>query len=255
MAKNETKMDEKDNKKPFTITVEEHQQFNPICESKYVTSSDLCKALNALFHSVFSDYEGSTFEMINNRPTIALFFNQREEKKDGLFAATTRTVPTSNTGIDTVDRLRQMDNKQRYGDRYYLTEEGKDGLAKFVSTMFINGRTGSVDWKRIVTQVSSNPGQNFYYGAMATQYTKVSGLDVDRLVSEIYGVVGEDGVRWAYTTGVKTSLAMVSGNMMGAGNVPNVYMLEIKKISEEELQKLCNALGIAGAAGGLDMIR
>ncbi len=246
----QTESNEKANesKGEFKIVVQEHEPFDAITDSTYMTSTAFGEKVSALFKSVFRDCEGCAFEINQQgQAYIAVYFNHNEAPEDGRAAAVSRDVgTTSNIHNETVKRVRNNDNRNRFGDRYYLTNEGKEGIDDFLFDYLINRNNGKIQWDRITADVSQ---QGQMYGQRALQYTKVSMLDPVKLASVIFGDTDENGERVEYGVSV-----LKSAPQMSIGNFQPVWILEIKRVFEKSLVGVCNSLGLAPSSG-LNIIR
>lgn len=235
-------------KKDIKIAVLEHEPFMPITDSMFITSTEFCEKVSALFKSIYSDCQGCAFE-INQQGLafISVFFNHNEAQDEIRKAAVSRNLGTdSNLQNETVRRIRSNDSRNRYGDRYYLTEDGKTGIDDFLFDHLINRNTGKIDWSKIVADVSQ-PSQ--YFNQRPIAYTKVSMLDPRKLATLIYGDTDENGDKLEYAVQVKKNIPQGYG-----GNFQPIWVLEICRVFEKSLINVCNALGIA-PSNGLNIIQ
>lgn len=233
----------------FKIVVEENDSFDPITDSTYMTSTAFGEKVSALFKSVFRDCEGCAFEINQQgQAYIAVYFNHNEAPDDGSrAAAVSRNIGAgSNVSNETIRRIRDNDNRNRFGDRYYLTKEGKEGIDDFLFDYLLTRNNGKIQWDRITADVSQ---QGQMYGQRALQYTKVSMLDPVKLASIIFGDTDENGERVEYGVSV-----LKSAPQMSIGNFQPVWILEIKRVFEKSLVGVCNSLGLAPSSG-LNIIR
>jgi hypothetical protein len=234
----------------LVIKVAEHEKFDHIMDSKYLSSNDLCSIISDLFRSVYADYEGCKFIIPQgtNIPTISIFFNHREIKDSTLTYACSKEIADEKTKNPTLRSTRLFQDRLINGDRYYLTEDGQDGLAPFVfeNRSFFKG-DGSVNWGKLVSEVADPVS----YG-VPLQFTQVSYLDPVKLLELIYGKTDENGVSWVYGVRVMRSVPTVS--MFGQGNVAANMMLAIERVCEPEVEKLAKTLGLS-VQSGLNIIR
>ena len=237
-------------KEPFRIEIEQNEKFGNIMSEKYMTSNEFCTKVTELFRSVFADFEGSKYE-INQQGigTISLFFNHSEPKEKDRRNAITRNVPREDAKImnDTVRRIRMQDNRNRNGDRYFLTEDGSDALSGLIAPQMVNRNNGEPYWNKIVAEVAQ-PSQ--YYGQPPIQYTKVSMVDPVKLAALIYGQTDDDGERLEYGVRIMSSMPQ----LVGGNNFSANYMLAITRVVEKEVVRLANMLGMSPSVG-IDIIR
>ena len=246
MPNNEARNEEK----KYRIQVVEHETFPAAYTGTFMTSTDICKMASALFRSAFADFEGATFEVPNGgRPFIALYFNQREEgPEDTLPLATSKLQNANKTGSSLLDQKRAMDSYRKNGDRFYLTEKGKDAIEEFLLPEFINRQKNKPDWSRIVTPVATQGG-NFFGGvARPIQYTKVNGISIDKLCDTIFGTKNEDG----FYTHQANVLYSLPGSMPG---INRGFMLRIDRMNDTQLRETAkNELGYIDNSG-MNIIR
>lgn len=230
----------------FKIGVAEHEQFDNIMDAKYLSATEFCKMISTVFRTAYADYDGCTTEIDQQgNLTVALYFTHAEPKLDpgdDRKIAVTRNLPDDNpVKNETVSLVRRRDNLLKYGDRYYLTDDGKSGLADFVVNRQIRP-DGSINWNNLVADVKIN--SNVGMGDVVD--TKVSMLDPVKLATLIYGQTDENGDYWEYGVRVMRSLPqMVSAGPMYKPD----YMLAIERVSEKEVQRICNMVGISTMNG------
>ena len=235
-------------KKAFEIVVEEHEKFAHIMDAKYLSSTELCGIISGLFKEIYADYEGCTFDIPKgtNIPTISLFFNHRDVNLGSLPTACSKDVVDEKTKNATLRSTRSFQHRVNNGDRFFLTDEGKEGLAPFVldSKNFYQ-KDGNVNWGKIVTDVADlNTG-------VPMQYTKVSFIDPAKIMELIFGKKDADDTSWIY--GVRIIRSIPTFSVVGAVASEN-FMLAIERVCEEEVIRLSNQLGLA-VTSGLNIIR
>ena len=148
---------------------------------------------------------------------------------------------------NTLRSTRNFTSRYQNGDKFFLTDDAKSGLAPF---FFDNLRSiykgnGELNWDKISGEVAETS-----YG-MQQQYTKVSFIDPAKVAEAIFGKVDEDGVKWVYGVRILRSVPSIS---MNGTNVATNYMLAIERVCEAEVFKLAQSLGI-GVNSGLNIIR
>lgn len=221
---------------PFKIELEEHLPFNYIATTKYISSNELAKAASDLFHGVFADYEGCTFDVPVNQPNVApyfsLFFNHGEYDENAITACELANGAKSGKS-DVLSRVRYRDAQLQNGDRYYLTEDGKDVVKTLLTRQMFNNN--NPNWARIVSEYTE--GRQGLYGYNSPQYTKASFIDPDRLCALLYGEKeGDDTVE--YHVSIFGPMASYQGQQT------TNYMLAITKVSVKEIEAAYNKLGL-----------
>lgn len=234
-AQEETKKRE-----PYRIQMEEHAPFSAIAETVYLSSSDMLKLVNELFRSAFADYEGSIFEATNGgEPTVSLFFNHGKYDEEAVTAC--ERLNGNASGNVLLDRYRNRDRQILEGDRYYLSQNGKDVIGPLLTYTAFNN--GNPNWKMLSGDFKDSVGGTIYYNAnQVPVFTKVSSISLSKLCSLIFGerINGQ-----SYDYDVKIAAARANtpyqyGNQMG---IDTSYILTITKVSREEVNKIYNQLG------------
>ena len=234
----------------YKINITEHEPFNATEECKFIPSDKLCKLVSSMFRGAFADWEGCFFDIFqyNNRgpiiPSISLIFNHG--RYDGRVTACELSTGKS-TGNAVIDSVRNRDNRNKNGDRYYLTEDGKDVVSKLLIRNNATVKNGKIDWRYIVSEWT-DPNQNSFYGAMPQkQFTKVSFIDIGALCGKIYGEKNEDGDPYEYYINVATAPAVQSPYQISPAQMK--YVLNIKRTTNKAVAKAAEdaGLGISGS--------
>jgi len=215
---------------------------------KYITSVELCQYANEYFEKIFEDFEGSTFDYASGGiPYISLYFNHIVDRQEGKLYACDR--PTGKgLGNSVIERSRRRDNQLQNGDRYYLTDDGKDIIIPMLLPRLFNG--GKPDLKRIVTDVYETPSGFGYFGNQgATQNTKVVGIDIKKIAAIKWGSKDpETGDIYDYGFEIKGE----SGRNVFPGS-KSVHILTIMQANNTELETTYSKLGIM--VGNSNIIR
>lgn len=240
---------EKKENTTFEIGVAVHEKFEHITDAKFVSSTEFCAVVSQLF-SLYEDFEGCSFDVMpgTNNHMISLYFNHKMVDAD----PETHTIAiTRDTGVsaknNTLRSTRNFTNRLYNGDKFYLTKDGKEGLRPFfaANNRSIYKANYEINWDKVTLEVAdSNMG-------MPQQYTKVTFLDPAKIAEAIYGKTDEDGVTWLYDVRVLRSFPSIA---MNNGNASNSFMLEVRRVCEPEVIKLCQKFGI-GTSSGLNIIR
>lgn len=221
---------------PFKIELEEHLPFNYIATTKYIPSNELAKAASDLFHGVFADYEGCMFEVPVNQPNMAPYFSlvfNHGDYDEGAITACELANGARSGKSDVLSRVRYRDAQLQNGDRYYLTEDGKDVVKSLLMPQLFNNN--NPNWQRIVSEYSE--GRQGFYGYNTPQYTKASYIDPNRLCALLYGDKdGEDMVE--YHVSIFGPMNTYQGQQTAN------YMLAITKVSVSEINDAYNKLGL-----------
>lgn len=235
MSNQETKKE----RKPFVINVDEPVAFNAIAETKFITSNDLCQMVSELFRNIFADFEGCIFEYDNNfGPSLALVFNHGKYDEDAILACERASGKT--VGSTVIDRTRTRDYFTREGDRYQLTEDGRDAVKSLLINRMYNN--GSPNFKSIVSEYVDRNAANMWNQGNLPQYTKVSYIDIRKVCCLIFGDKDDNNVPVDYEILVRSS--MNQNSMYGGIPAYQNYMLNIIRASLAETQKIYEKIGL-----------
>lgn len=229
---------ETETRTPYSI------EMNPLpfeedFSGKIITSVQLCKLTNQLYRAGFADYAGCTFEVVNGVPVMSMYFNHTRPTEDGVYACERGDGKAAGNTI--LDRSRNRDRQMREGDRYKITEDGKDVIAKLLHPRFYNN--GKPQWGNLVSDITDRSAANFYNPNAAVQLTKITGIDPRRICAKLWGSEDDSD----YGVEVKSNLAFNNPAMPAGQQSPN-YVLSITKAFSENIKKTYESLGI-GAMG------
>lgn len=232
------------------LGLDEHYEFNSITESIMIKSSDFLQLVANVFKMTFADFEGCRVDPdpTTNLPTITLVFNHLEKPNTDLVYACTKDVDTK-TQNDTVRRLRNFTNRLYNGDTYRLTDEGKDMLKQFIMNIpRTRDKQGNIRWNDIIMTVADDTNMR------NQQFTSLSFLDINLMAKFLFGPETENGNHWIYTSRVMRSVPGAMSHIQGQV-MHREFVLEIKRIRDEEVTELGRKLGFGVNANGLDIVR
>lgn len=219
----------------LTIDIEP-EPFSGIASTKYITSSKLCKMATDLFKGVFADCEGSTFDVINNVPTLAVIFNHGVYDTSKVRVGCSREA-TVDANSNILQRYRSRDQFLANGDKFLLTEDGKDVFRDLLMYQAYNN--GKPNWAKVVSEFSENTQRGFYGFGQVPQYTKVGYIDLGKFASMIWGKKDENGDEVQYSMNIVRAL-----NSGVPGMPPTNFLLMVTKVSSKELQATLDTLGL-----------
>lgn len=233
---NESTNNQENKRTPFKVEIEPIK-FNALSDSMLITSNDLCKIASEVFRGIFADCEGTRFDLNGNNFSLSAIFNHGKYDDDAIVACT-MFANVENTDSRVINKIRQRDNQMQYGDRYQLTENGKDFFKELLMPRSFNN--GKPNWNSIVCEFSEQQTRGFYgFGQMVPQYTKVNFIDLGRLCEFLFGSE-INGDRVVYLVNildsVRNQMAMIPG-------VSNNYMLNVTRISDKEVRAVYEKLG------------
>lgn len=237
MSETKTENTKETKREKFVISNDEPLKFMADGAMKFTTSLEFCKLTNEIFSAVFTDYRGCTFEMSGAGPTMSLYFNHVKTTDDGTYAC--ERAGSKEVGNSIIDKTRARDRQLREGDRYMLTEDGKDVISSLLIPRLYN--QGKIDFRKIVTDIFENNGTT--YNPSTVQITKVVGIDPRRICALIWGDKDpeNDKAKYDYGIDVKSDINRQFG-WGGAYNAPN-YALVITQANTAVLESTCQKLG------------
>lgn len=236
----ETTKSAEEKREPYELELEEHVKFTYDAEASILTSTKLADLVNEAFKASFPDYAGCKIEMTQTRLSLSLHFKHEVNRRDDLLYAV-ELSSYKKTQNSTINRTRQRDYFASNGDRYTLTDFGKDTLAPFLFRGYFNN--GKPNWGAVVSEISE-PTYGGIYAGRSEQFTKISGLDLNRVCEFLFGAKDEDGNPVAYTVDMKGT---VGGQNIVGNNA--VFILWVNRINVAKLSETYRDLGLGSVSG------
>ena len=242
---------------PYSIEIDPKDcvAFEPVFSGRFLTSAELLRLVNDIMYSAFADYNGSKFITTNmgnvKVATIELYFDHNDHSNDALPCACSRAEGKT-VGNNVLDRTRSRDRARRDGDRYIITEDGKDVISKLLNSRFYN--RGKINWGSVVAEATDFGANRFTQ--QAVQITKIQFIDPRKLLRLIYGGKDENGGNVDYDFTIAADLTPQNNfQQYASAAASHNYLLSITKASEENIKKAYNALGIGYADSGISRER
>ena len=259
MAENNNVSAEEKNTGKFEINVEKPINFDNMEGQAILTSREFCrKYVNPLFKPVFADYIGSIYTVDQRGMAQIVLYFDRKDHGDKV-TATSKTPSNDGMINESVNTVRRYANRAVNGDKYYFTEEGKQGLEKFFYNE-VRKRTKDgfkVDYSKVKTTTSLGGGYNgfnngFYFGAPTTgqQVTAVSFISPTKIAETLFGLEA-DGHKFEYDVHIIRSA--MNQYAIASGSDSRNYLISVQRLDATRLNDLCAELGLIG--GGIDMIQ
>lgn len=229
--------------------------FDTIANSKFISSNELCKIASDVFKSIFADCEGTRFEVSNNQFYIGVIFNHAkyntnpdDENRDIVACAIDGDIKKTSSNV--VNVIRGRDSRMINGDRYVITEDGKDIFMNLLTIRQFNN--GNPNWNQIVSDFSEQQVRGYYnFMSGVPQYTIIRFIDVGNLCKFIFGseVKDEHGNKtddhYDYHANIITPINQFG---MISGMSTNNYMLNITRVSDKNVRKLYADMGMGTIA-------
>lgn len=232
----------------FKIVIDEHEKYDPLVETSFVTSTNFCKIISDLFRAVFPDCVGCSLDMVpsTNIQAISLYFDHLDHGDQ--LTAVSKDADDQKTKNAVLRSTRSYYTRLREGDKYHLTDDGKSAISDFLMdpevARAIYSNNYDIKWDKIISDVA-DPNA----GMSGRQLTKVSFVDPEKLATAIYGDKNSNGDNVIYRIRNLGSLPVYVGGYSSAG-----YSLAIDRVTESNVQKMSAAYGI-GVNNGLNIIR
>lgn len=228
MAEN-IKVENKETKKA-TISVAEHPVFEGDMKTNIISTIDMADVVSSLFAPAFSDYYGCKIRINNGEnpfvPSgvlyVDLYFKDRGTAADGAWK---NIVPRGSvkTGNRIADGLQRITG-QGTGRVYEVTKETYEALEAF---SFAGNRT---NWMNLTQEISTNMS---VYGMKEEVVVCISGIDLNRVISEIYGNKTEEGL-YDY---VATPATPIPGKVQE-------FILQVCQLNKKAVRDLQRDLGV-----------
>lgn len=256
--------DEEVVKKKLEVTVKEKLDFDPLYDCKIMESVTLCGIVSTMFRAAFVDFEGCDFQVPmmdqnnpnpNLLPTINLYFNHRELKAaPGQYNGVTKVLDDK-TKSPVLKTIRSHDRKILEGDRYYLTNEGKEAIEPYLLDIpAIKNRNGEYNWAKIVSLVADPVNPVMGIQTVPSQYTQIKYIDPIKVLRAVFGDKDKSGDSKVYTIDIgRRKMANI-----GYGGQPvytNNWLLIISRISEQNTKEYTEKLGLQPWSTSFPMVR
>lgn len=185
-----------------TIEVTEHPVFEGDMKTNIISSIDMCDIVSSLFAPAFSDYygckicinDGRNPVLFNKLPAgalyVDLFFKDQGKAPEGTWKnIKLRGVNYGDNEATDIGTKFQLLNKAQFvtTHKYDVTKETYEALEEFMTT---GNRTR---WSEHTQEINTNMS---LYGKEEV-VVSISGLDLNKIITKIYGAKTEEG-RYEY---------------------------------------------------------
>ena len=223
----------KNEEEKFDISVQKKFPFDANIKSCFMNTIEAAEYVDALFGAVLRDYvgckinynDGSDPRLSNEVPIgkmyVTLYFKEMPDNKEG-FANVSKRADTS--GKTRFGILMSM-SSQMSSRMYDINEKTFDILNKF---RFFSTR--KANWNNLTGEIASSFGFVNSYNQEIVAY--ITGLDLEKIFSEIYGTRTDEGV-FQYQALPVQIVANASGE----------YVLQITQLDVNKLNDLRKSLG------------
>jgi hypothetical protein len=204
-------------------------------KTNIISSIDMAEIVSSLFAPAFSDYygckirihDGSNPAVMNSMPFgtlyVELFFKDRGTAIDGAWK-NIRVRGSDNTRTDLGARFFRVNGANTNGRAYDVTKETYEALEAFT---VMGNRTR---WAELTQEISTNMS---VYGAKEEVVVCITGIDLNKVISEIYGNKTEEGL-YEY---VATPATLIPGKNQE-------FILQVCQLNKKAVRDLQRDLGI-----------
>lgn len=226
---------------PYVLEVEP-LVFESDAECMTLTSTELCNLTNEYFKAAFADYAGCKFETVGGAPSITLCFSHIKHDEDSDLVYACDMTAGKVTGNNVIDRTRAYDRLVKEGDRYHLTENGKDVIKELLMPKLANDK--NLNWGKITADFIDRSQATYFNPNNAQVLTKVMSIDPNAMCAKLFGAKG-----FGYSVQIRGDLYAHRPGVTGSQN----YVLNILRVDNKTIQKTYEKLGI-GVIGS-DFVR
>lgn len=249
MSNNKTNATNQETNDTLSIVVKEPEKFGNVLETEYITSQKLAEKINGLFAGVFADYHGCVVTPNPNYPSVidlTLYFRPTEGlDASGKYTAFQKTgVVTRAASI--VDRLNSIDSRFRSSKSFELTQEAAELLHEFFAgNSRLKMEPKDYEKNKLVTEVTEQQGYNRFI------LCAVIGLDINRVVSKLYGQKNAAGDSVEYMVSPVRPLGNIAlTNTTQAMN----WIISIARVSKPQIDKISSELGLLASGGSIPIV-
>lgn len=238
MAKNE----EKKEPKITEITVNDHEKFEGDMKMNITSSVDLADVVSKLFGTVFSDYYGCKINVNDGHgiPAVAqsmpygtlyvdLFFKVQDEDANKVRSLYPIGYNGKDKDVDKNDlsaRFARVNGARTTGRAYTVSKETYEMLSKYMR----NGMR--TRWNEVTQEIETNMS---LYGK-GEIVVCISGLDLNKIITDIYGSETEEG-NFEY---IATPSTVIPGKNQE-------FIIQICQLDVKVVRNLQRTLGIYSA--------
>lgn len=233
---------------PLTIDVVP-EPFEGVADCKFISAQKLAGLVRNFFKDIFVDCEGVMYEKgPYGELEMGIVFNHGKYP-NGRTAVQSPYNSEVADKKDVVLRGRALDTQNRNGDRYIITEDGKDIFGPLISGRMYDNK-GAIKWNKVVTEVADQNSRSLGAGAFygfgrpnVVQFTKIDPIPVTTLCKLVYGAEDESGDDVEYGVNVWQNPMLMQ--QFGQFNVNlQAVLLQITRVGKKKVDAVYNELGL-----------
>lgn len=226
-------------KKDFRIEVLEHLAFEGDMKANITSTVDMAETISSLFAGLFSDYYGCKIRVNDGSATpcvatsmapgalyVDLYFKDRGAAVDGSI----KNILPKGAKLDGEDEKVDLGSRffkvsgENNGRHYNVTPKTYEALEEFMVT----GK--KTRWAEHTQEIPNNMA---VYGNKEEAVVCITGLDLNKIISKIYGEKTEDGI-YEY---IALPSTVIPGKLQE-------FIMFIVQLDLASVRKLQNSLGI-----------
>lgn len=245
----------------------EPQEITSVYKVKLMSQTEFEDDVHAIFSRVMPQYCGCTLSMEpNNQMKLVIYFEDRPDLVWPENASTIRAIKSihektnTKSSMDLIERTNFLQrNKQKVWE---LTQEGKDALAPFINQgpQFRKGdpKDRNYNWDN-PNLCYNEVERNYVNGAFQEVYTYKLAvvLDINRVLSKMYGSKDEEGNRYFYALFPIRPLPAYTYVDAKGHQIVSKYLIQIMQINEQNVKEANSEvyMGLTNNSGSLHISR
>ena len=259
IKKEEVKKEEE--KQQVTKIYVTQKKFEKTHAVSLLTSQELIDMINDMFMKLFGDYYGARIRVENGeiKADIAFTPSTYGSNDPDKLMAIEDSFDSKNSTNSLMTKIERFNGSKMSGSKYRLTQDAKEGLAKFVNKKYrINGfvkgdmETPRINWGNAAREECIQG----YYNGVSTQIIIKIEIDIEFFVNSYFSHRNDEGHKCVYMINVQRPLGMNPQMMQPYAfnyNCTN-YAFVIYQIDEENSTKKNAAIGGAPVANNLGFV-
>ncbi len=243
----------KNNEMPLRISVQEHEKFNDVVRTDLTTTQKISRRINQLFNSAFADYYGCVVRVNNGQGnttpqavfSVELYFKPVNEnaESDGRIIA---FKPIGHSDASIYDQLQAISSTFNQSNKFDLTSEASQILSWYLHPGMNLDPFRPEQYKK-AGLISEFENRNMGYGYPVVM-TKVSGIDLIKLVKDIYGHKNDSGSQVEYNVvPLRPLSANPNAQYMGLVN----WLIMIQQADKNNTSQIASDFGYVPTTGDI----
>lgn len=227
--------------------------FDSTTEARLTTTIELSSLVNTVFNKVFRDYYGCilVLDPVTNRWKADLYFSENANASEEAAIKNLEPIAAkfgngvgANGARRTMGSMAEGFTARTSNIHYELSTVTKEALTKYYMPWEL--KKGEPNWKKIVTEQYEQA--NYGYNS-STIYICVHGVDIVKILTDIYGNKNEENHYVDYAVTAIRPLSQIQPNSNSN------MLLNVQRIDQFHVEELCRKIGAIPSHGRLPIIR